>query len=91
MECVTKSNSSTIWAIVSPFMTVALVLLALLVFYLVYRKRLVNEWEMMRINGLKRRSAVCGCQLINQLTLKVLGDSGGLRDYRVFVQMHSRI
>ena len=60
MKCVSKSDSATIWAIVSPFTTIALVLLALLVFYLVYRKRLANEWEMMRINGLKRRSAVCG-------------------------------
>ncbi|KAL0023908.1 hypothetical protein WJX79_009620 [Trebouxia sp. C0005] len=57
MECVSKSNSATLWAIVSPFTTLALVLLALLAFYLVYRKRLANEWEMMRINGLKRRHA----------------------------------
>jgi len=59
-----------LWAIVSPFTTVALVLLALLVFYLVYRKRLANEWETMRINGLKRRSAVCGCQSINFLVFE---------------------
>ncbi|DBA88295.1 TPA: hypothetical protein ACH3X1_016535 [Trebouxia sp. C0004] len=57
MKCVSKSDSAKIWAIVSPFMTIALVLLALLALYLVYRKPLANEWEMMRINGLKRRHA----------------------------------
>ena len=70
MECVSKSNSAMIWAIVSPFMTIALVLLALLVFYLVYRKRLANEWEMMRVNGLKRRSAASGCHSILLLSLR---------------------
>ena len=54
-------------------MTLALVLLALLVFYLVYRKRLVNEWEVMRVNGLKRRLAVCACQTIKQFRFSVLG------------------
>lgn len=78
MNCVSKSNSAMLWAIVSPFSTIALVLLALLVFYLVYRKRLANEWEMMRINGLKRRSAVCGCQSINQSLFSVLGAHQGI-------------
>ncbi len=59
-----------IWEIVSPFTTIALVLLALLVFYLVYRKRLANEWEMMRVNGLKRRSAASGCHSILLLSLR---------------------
>ncbi len=56
-----------LWAIVSPFTTVALVLLALLVFYLVYRKRLANEWETMRINGLKAQVS-CLWLSINQFS-----------------------
>lgn len=83
MGCVSKSNSATIWAIVSTFTTVALVVLALLVFYLVYRKRLVNEWEMMRINGLKRRSAVSSCQSFLPLSLNPPRQS--IRDHRTYV------
>ena len=57
MDCVTKSdaNAATMWGIITPFTTLALVLLGMLCFYLVYRKRLQKDWETMRINALKRR------------------------------------
>ena len=58
MECIVRTNSSTIWAIAAPCGTVALLAMVLLCLYLVYRKRLINEWQTMRINGLKRRWAL---------------------------------
>lgn len=55
MECILPDAHSQFWAILAPILTFVLVVLALLALYLIYRKRLLNEWETMRINGLKRR------------------------------------
>lgn len=48
-------NTAKLWAIVSPFTTLGFVVLVSLALYLTYRKRIVEEWDTMRINGLKRR------------------------------------
>ena len=55
MECVLPDNTAKLWAIVSPFTTLGFVVLVSLALYLTYRKRIVEEWDTMRINGLKRR------------------------------------
>lgn len=55
MECLQADNTAKFWAILGPGITLAAVVLVLLVLYLTYRKRLLNEWDTMRINGLKRR------------------------------------
>ena len=55
MECVLPDNSAKLWATITPFTTLSLVIVVSLVLYLIYRKRIVEEWDTMRINGLKRR------------------------------------
>lgn len=55
MECVLPDNSVKFWAIITPFTTLGIVILVTLALYLIYRKRILEEWDTMRINGLKRR------------------------------------
>ena len=55
MNCVVRSDEDSIWAVVTPCLVVAFLLLVLLWIYFAYRHRLIAEWETMRINGLKRR------------------------------------
>ena len=63
MECVLPDNSAKFWAPITPFTTLAIVILLTLALYLIYRKRIREEWDTMRINGLKRRflAAVSTC------------------------------
>lgn len=46
------------WALVATFSTLGLVVAVSLALYLAYRKRILEEWDTMRINGLKRRYAL---------------------------------
>lgn len=63
MECRLPDNTSKFWAIVTTFSAFGFVLLVSLALYLVYRNRILEEWETMRINGLKRRYAPGTTQL----------------------------
>ncbi|KAL3142345.1 hypothetical protein ABBQ38_002682 [Trebouxia sp. C0009 RCD-2024] len=57
MECLMSSNTSNLWALVATFSTLGFVVAVSLALYLIYRKRILEEWETMRINGLKCRHA----------------------------------
>ena len=48
-------NTANLLAIITPFATLGFVIVLSLALYLIYRKRIVEEWDTMRINGLKRR------------------------------------
>lgn len=52
-----SSNTSNLWALVATFSTLGFVVAVSLALYLIYRKRILEEWETMRINGLKCRYA----------------------------------
>ena len=71
MECVLPDNSARFWAIITPFTTLGIVIMLSVALYLIYRKRIVEEWDTMRSNGLKRRYSptvptlsCCSCLLI---------------------------
>lgn len=69
MECVLPDNSAKFWAIVTPCATLGVLIMVCLTLYLIYRKRIVEEWDTMRINGLKRRYSATMPTLL-QLTFR---------------------